>query len=188
MAADFQTARETKAGTLTVRSARMEELDEILAFYYRLIDDLDGKAESPRWEKGVWPSREMLAGGIEAGTLYVGVLDGRVVGGMMLDHERPEGYDEAPWNVDAPVGAAMTAHLVAVSTSCQGNGVGSALMQAAADICRNAGAPAVRLDVIDGNRPAARLYERVGFQHIATTRLFYEDTGWENFDLYELAL
>lgn len=179
---------ETKAGTLTVRNARPEELDEIQSFYYQLIDDLEGKAESPRWEKDVWPTREMLENGIAERALYVGVLDGSIVGAMLLDHERPEGYDTAPWLVDAAEGEAMTAHLVATATSHQGCGVGSALMRAAAEFCREQGAKALRLDVIEGNAPAARLYERVGFQHIAAVRLFYEDTGWENFDLYELPL
>lgn len=179
---------QTQAGVLSVRAALPEELDEILGFYYQLIDDLEGKAESPRWEKDVWPSRDMLAKAIDAGTLFVGLLQGAVVGGMILDHERPDGYDTAPWQVKADEGEAMTAHLVAVSTTCQGSGIGSALMTAAAKLCREAGAKALRLDVIEGNRPAARLYEKVGFVHIAAVRLFYEDTGWENFDLYELPL
>ena len=147
---------QTQAGVLSVRAALPEELDEILGFYYQLIDDLEGKAESPRWEKDVWPSRDMLAKAIDAGTLFVGLLQGAVVGGMILDHERPDGYDTAPWQVKADEGEAMTAHLVAVSTACQGGGVGSALMTAAAKLCREAGAKALRLDVIEGNRPAAR--------------------------------
>lgn len=105
---------QTRAGVLSVRAALPEELDEILGFYYQLIDDLEGKAESPRWEKDVWPSREMLAKAIDAGTLFVGLLQDAVVGGMILDHERPDGYDTAPWQVKADESEAMTAHLVAV--------------------------------------------------------------------------
>lgn len=179
---------QTRAGVLSVRAALPEELDEILGFYYQLIDDLEGKSESPRWEKDVWPSREMLADAISEGTLFVGLLQDEIVGGVILNHECPDGYDTAPWRVAANESEAMTAHLVAVSTACQGSGVGRALMTAAAELCRNAGAKALRLDVIEGNRPAARLYEKVGFVHIAAVRLFYEDTGWENFDLYELPL
>lgn len=174
--------------TLTIRPATPDDLDATLAFYYQLIDDLDGKKESPRWEKDVWPSRPMLEEDIAAGSLHIALLDGEVVGGMVLDHARPDGYDTAPWNVPAGEGEAMVAHLVAVSARHQGKGIGTTLMRAAADICRDAGARALRLDVIDGNAPAARLYERVGFQHISHVQLYYEDTGWDDFDLYELEL
>lgn len=174
--------------TLTIRPATPDDLDATLAFYYQLIDDLDGKKESPRWEKDVWPSRPMLEADIAAGSLHIALLDGEVVGGMVLDHARPDGYDAAPWNVPADEDEAMVAHLVAVSARHQGKGIGTTLMRTAADICRDAGARALRLDVIDGNAPAARLYERVGFQHISHVQLYYEDTGWDDFDLYELEL
>jgi ribosomal protein S18 acetylase RimI-like enzyme len=46
----------------------------------------------------------------------------------------------------------------------------------------------IRLDVLNGNRNAERLYRSMGFQYVHTLPMFYEDTGWTNFDLYEYLL
>lgn len=47
---------------------------------------------------------------------------------------------------------------------------------------------AIRLDVLNGNMPALKLYESMGFEHRRTTQMFYEDTGWTDYLLYELVL
>ena len=44
---------------------------------------------------------------------------------------------------------------------------------------------AVRLDVLKGNVPAERLYKGMGFHYVSTVKLFYEDTGRVDFELYE---
>ena len=46
----------------------------------------------------------------------------------------------------------------------------------------------MRLDVLEGNVPAERLYEGFGFRYLATMPMFYEDTGWTNYELYEYPL
>lgn len=53
---------------------------------------------------------------------------------------------------------------------------------------RETGQKAIRLDVIEDNLPAEKLYRKLGFQYITSHRLFYEDTGWYEFHLYEYRL
>lgn len=36
-----------------------------------------------------------------------------------------------------------------------------------------------------GNLPAEKLYEGFGFKCIATISMYYEDTDWTDFELYE---
>ena len=43
----------------------------------------------------------------------------------------------------------------------------------------------IRLDVIKGNLPAERLYEGLGFRKLHSLQMFYENTGWMEFALYE---
>ena len=45
-----------------------------------------------------------------------------------------------------------------------------------------------RLDVLEGNTPAERLYTGFGFRYMATLKMYYEDTGWTNFMLYEYVI
>lgn len=60
------------------------------------------------------------------------------------------------------------------------------MVQYAIDTAAENGGKALRLDVLKGNLPANRLYESFGFQKLYTLNLFYPDTGWTDFELYEL--
>ena len=53
---------------------------------------------------------------------------------------------------------------IAVSASARGRGIGTALLQEAETIARENGFDKVRLDVIDSNLGAQRLYQRLGYQ------------------------
>jgi GNAT superfamily N-acetyltransferase len=55
-----------------------------------------------------------------------------------------------------------------VADGARGRGVGSALLDAIKAKARDLGCPRVRLDVVDTNRAARRLYERSGFRPMAT--------------------
>lgn len=58
---------------------------------------------------------------------------------------------------------------IAVSAAVRGQGIGTRLLQAIEDHARVAGKSSVRLDVIDTNSGARRLYERFGFEAGPTT-------------------
>ncbi len=47
---------------------------------------------------------------------------------------------------------------------------------------------AIRLDVLKGNLPAEKLYSGLGFRYLHTLNMFYEDTGWTDYELYEYTL
>ncbi len=60
---------------------------------------------------------------------------------------------------------------IAVHPSCRGGGIGTKLLEAVFDYARENGFDSVRLDVIDTNPGARRLYERMGF--VATETKHY---------------
>ena len=43
-------------------------------------------------------------------------------------------------------------------------------------------------EVLGGNVPAERLYTGQGFTCRGTVRMFYDDTGWTDYGLYEYLL
>jgi len=53
---------------------------------------------------------------------------------------------------------------IAVSSECRGRGVGTQLFEGLVDYARAHSYKAIRLDVIDTNPDARRLYERIGFE------------------------
>ena len=62
------------------------------------------------------------------------------------------------------------------------------MVKKALDMARENGRAAVRLDVLEDNLPAKRLYEGMGFRYTGHVKLFYEDTGITDFLLYEFAI
>ncbi len=82
----------------------------------------------------------------------------------------------------------MVIHALGVHSDHQGRGYAKALVQYALDIAGKRGMKSVRLDVIEGNLPAEKLYSCFGFRFMDIQQMFYEDTGWTNFMLYERLL
>lgn len=79
-------------------------------------------------------------------------------------------------------------HALGVHSDFYGKGYAKAMVQKAIDIAKETGMKAIRLDVLGGNIPAERLYQGFGFRYMATLKMYYEDTGWTDFKLYEYVL
>lgn len=62
---------------------------------------------------------------------------------------------------------------IAVQAERRGEGVGSLLLSAIVAVAHDHGMPTVRLDVIDTNPGAERLYRRFGFSAVRTERVPY---------------
>lgn len=171
-----------------VRQAAEADLDAV----ERLYDELNGYLEThvnyPGWKKGVYPVRADAQEGLDAGELYVAERGGEVVGTMICLHRQGEVYRSVQWAVeyDVPV---MVMHVVAVHPRAFGSGVGEALMAHAQQLAREQGLRAIRLDTYEKNLPAARLYERCGFQRRGRVDLGLEETtGLKWFFAYEKVL
>jgi ribosomal protein S18 acetylase RimI-like enzyme len=72
---------------------------------------------------------------------------------------------------------------LAVDTAMRGQGIGTRLLQAVFDFAQERDMPAVRLDVVDTNPGARRLYERLGFVAVRTRRcpLLFRQMGFSAF-------
>ena len=173
---------------LAIRAARADEFEAVRGFYHRLIDMMEGSEFHPRWEKGVYPSDAFMRSSIERGELYLGLLGGDIAAAMAINGEGAEGYGGAPWSVRAADGEFSVIHALGVLPSYHGRGFARELVAAAKGVARGLGHKALRLDVLNGNLPAVRLYESEGFRFVSRVALFYEDTGLTDFLLYEYAL
>lgn len=173
---------------LDIRAARAGEFAAVRGFYHELIDMMEGSEFHPRWEKYVYPSDDFLRSSIERGELYVGMLGEEIAAAMVINGEGADGYDGAPWSVRAADGEFSVIHALGVLPPHHGRGFARELVRAAIDKTRAKGMKALRLDVLNGNLPAVRLYESEEFRLVSRVKLFYEDTGLTDFLLYEYAL
>lgn len=163
---------------LRCRQAVPEDLEAVVALYDGIIDLFQAQTGTLAWRKGVYPTEADFQGSIQAGTLYVGELEGRLAAGMIITQGTDKSYGDPPWRVDAADCETAVIHTLGVSPAFAGRGVGL-------EMAREKGWKALRLDVLEGNAPALRLYERAGFQYIASKKIWYESTGLATFLLYE---
>ena len=94
------------------------------------------------------PQAHILAPG---GRILFAVLDGQCVGCCALVPGGDGEYEVAK---------------MAVTASCQGNGIGRKLLQAVVDTARSMGARRLHLETNHALAPAIRLYESIGFRHV----------------------
>lgn len=173
---------------LHIQRAEPADTPRVIAFYDDVIDAMHGATYKPGWQKDVYPTRADLADAVSAGTVYAGILDGAIAASMVVNGAHNPGYENIAWQVNATPAQLRVIHLLAVHPNHAGKGFGKQMVRHALTLARQAGCLAVRLDVLKGNNPANRLYESTGFSYKGTVQLFYEDTGWTDFLMYEHVL
>ncbi len=193
---------------MDIVKATPRQFAAVRAFYFAVIDGLADVEYGPGWEKDIYPAPEYLADAIGAGELYIGVdagdagegvagksgedgeggEGGEIIAAMVLNHHCNEAYRGFSWPTQVAPDEVMVIHTLAVLPQHTGKGYAKQLVRFAIEKARAAGQKAIRLDVLAGNVPAERLYPALGFVYLGTIPMFYEDTGWTDYELYELRL
>lgn len=149
---------------------------------------MQGSAYLPGWEKGIYPSDAFLKESLKSGELSALFVDDTIAAAMVLNHKCNEGYFEIDWKVPDDSSNILFVHALGVMPDYQRQGLAKIMVQEAIRAAKAAGQAAIRLDVLNGNIPARKLYESFGFEYRGTVKMFYEDTGWTDYLLYELVL
>ena len=172
----------------TIRLARADEFDAVRLFYYDIIDYLETAPYSPGWKKDIYPSREDLCDAIDKCELWVYETHGRIASAMILNSERADGYERLEDESGISGSDALLIHTLAVLPDFQRRGIASAMVNHAISVARDRGCKAVRLDVLDGNVPAELIYPKLGFEYMYTMSIFYPDTGWADYKIYQFGI
>ncbi len=170
---------------MTISRAEIKEYDAVRLFYHSLIDGLKDSQCLVGWKKDIYPSPSFLMDSISGNELFLCRDDDEIVAAMVLNHRCNEEYKKYRWENETDNSELLVIHALGVHPAHSGKGYAKALVQEAIDIARETGMKAIRLDVLEGNYPAEKLYAGFGFQYKTTLQMFYEDTGWKNFRLYE---
>ena len=173
---------------LIVRKAEKGDFERVMDFYRSMTVRMKEKGFVITWVKDVHPSPAFVKEAIEEGSLYMGLLEGRVVSAMVLNHSHAPQYDKVRWALDLKDRDFFVIHALGVDPDVAGKGIGSGMIREAVRSAREKGAGALRLDVLNTNEPAEKLYLRNGFQYRGEAELFYENTGRRIFRMYELVL
>ena len=173
---------------LTIRKAVEGDVPAICELYDHIIDLYQWQVNKPGWKKGVYPIEADFRAALERDAMYVGELDGRLAAGMVVRQGMDEGYRGGAWLVDVEDSQVAVIHTLGVHPELARGGLGLEMVRGAIQAAREKGCKTVRLDDLDGNPAAERLYQKAGFSYAGDMQIFYEDTGLADFHLYEYVL
>lgn len=159
-------------------------LESVTELYRCVIGHLEENINFPKWS-AAHPSDLSIAAAVSSGEQYVCLENGKVLGTVVLS-ENPEGdYSAGDWSRNLKEGEYLVIHALAVSPVCEHRGVGGFMVEECAALAAKAGYRAVRLDVVPGNIPAVRLYQKHGFAYAGTKDLNRNIEDIPFFELYE---
>ncbi len=173
---------------VNIRTAEKSEYDRVRLFYYSLIDEMAKLPYGAGWIKDVYPSREMIMDCVEAGECYIAEENGAVCGAMVINHSFNESYREFDWPTKAEDDEITVIHALGVHPRYMGKGIASQMVRFVINKAAKEGQKVIRLDVLKGNLPAEKLYSQLGFKYLHTLKMYYEDTGLTDYELYEYPL
>lgn len=172
----------------TMTRATTADFDAIWQLYKDVCENQKNDQYGPDWTLGVYPTTSDIKTHLEAEELYVLWEDEVALAAMaVVPHEDPE-YVNVPWPTRCLPDEVAVIHLIAVHPQARGRGLGLQMVQQAIRLAREEGKRVIHLDVIPGNLAASRIYLQAGFGLVGTFKIFYEDTGLADFEMYECVL
>lgn len=174
-----------KGRIMIIRLGEEKDIDEIEKLYNELNDYLEKNINYPVWKKGVYPIREDAIKGIKENSLYVVIIDDKIVGSVILSHEPEKAYLNAKWKRDLSYENIIVLYTFVGHPKYFGRGIGKALIEFAEKYGVETNVNSLRLDVYEKNTPAIHLYEKCGFNYIDKVDLGLGEYGLKWFALYE---
>ena len=170
------------------QKAHINDFERIKSFYWDLIDGMQDQNDVIGWKKGIYPTDEFLRESLLRGELFTLEEDGQLYACAILNSESNEGYAGIPWSLNCRDDEVLIPHALGVWPAQQGKGVGQRAVEEILQYAIANGKKAVRLDILGQNAAAEKLYTKCGFQFVQAKTMFYEDTGWTEFKMYEFNL
>lgn len=174
---------------LEVRKATIDDMDAVMDFYTKMIDEMQGTDFDIQWKHDEHPTHAFLRESVERGYMMLGIADdGCIASALVVDHTRAPGYEAAPWQVNAPLEQLGIVHAVATRPAYHGRGFARKLMQGAIEAARADGLKALQLDTFVDNVRSHGLYDSIGFINHGPWPVYYDDLGTVDLDLFEYVL
>ena len=168
---------------MIIRKCTTDEIIPLGVFYDNIVLYLDGHINYPKWMYKEYPTENSVRTQTEASSQYI-CLDGdKIVGAFVLNTDPQGNYQKGNWKKNIPDGQYMILHTLAIAPELQGKGLGSEVVNFCIDTAKEDGYKALRVDIVPGNIPAKKLYEKHGFKYIGDYDL---DRGYEYIPLFSL--
>ncbi len=168
--------------------AKVEEIAEIFDFYKNVVAYMNEKGPRIGWNIDRYPDRTFVEQKVREGEMFLYRKNGVIAGAAVINHDVNPEYDDIDWNVKAPKEKLATIHALAISPSRRGRGESDAFLKSIEAYCKSEGDMAIHFDVIEGNDPALKLYQRNGYTEVCVIKMYYEVVGTRSFYMMEKVL
>lgn len=158
---------------MKIRVATVQELVKICVFYKQVCLDQKSDEYSPDWHWGIYPSEIDLKQKLENATVIIAIDNDKVISAGVLTKGEDPNYLHVNWDHDN----AIVLHLFAVAKTSRGQGLAQKMLSAFDDYAKEHDYRAIHLDVMKGNVPAEKLYQKHGYQFVEEATIHYEDDG-----------
>ncbi len=171
-----------------MRQCEIADLPRILDFYQLVCEETADMPQYGRWIYGLHPTEAMIEGYVTQGMMYCVENGQEIIAAVAVTPFQTEEYHGADWQVALEDDEVAVVHILAVNPRMQKRGFARSIMMEVIDSAKDKGFKAVRLDALDCNVPAHRLYESLGFQKRDVCNWHASNTGWIDFYLFECLL
>lgn len=168
--------------------ATEKDFAPLTQFYRHAVENTEDMGRYARWVYGRHPTDEMILGYIKSGNMYFIREEGAVAAAVAVVPYQGVEYHDAAWDLEVKDDEVSVVHILCVAPEFQGRGLAGKLMRRVAELSRQSGKKAIRLDAMACNIPARHLYESLGFVCADRKRWHTDNAGWTDFLLYELRL
>lgn len=170
---------------MNIRQAKAEDFDELRTFYIRMNEVINVRNNDFNPDNAVFPSDEMIRNAIANDEQFVGIEDGIIVAGAIVNNECEDAYFSVDWKVAAGRDEFWVLHALRVAPEYEGRGFAKQMLAHLIELAPKRGRKAIRLDVLEGYA-VERLYYPFGFEYIDTVEILYDDIGYpKRFRLFE---
>ncbi len=125
-----------------------------------------------QWQDG-YPNAEVIEGDIKKGISYVALLEGKIVGTVVLSFEPEESYLNVIGGCWKKEGSYGTIHRIAVNGLFRGTGLSAFIMEKAERLCAEKGVYILRTDTHKDNTAMNKMLTGRGFEYCGIIQLCY---------------
>ncbi len=133
---------------IKIKPAENGEAEKIYHFYEDICRGLEGAQYSPLWQIGLYPCIEDIKNHIKNKDMYISIIDSRIAGALATVNH----------------GDYSSLHLFAVHSDFRNQNLGGMMMNKLFEIAKERSNSKIILDVVKGNLPAEKLYQKTGFK------------------------
>lgn len=157
---------------IKIKPAENGEAEKIYHFYEDICRGLEGAQYSPLWQIGLYPCIEDIKNHIKNKDLYISIIDSRIAGALATVNH----------------GDYSSLHLFAVHSDFRNQNLGGMMLNKLFEIAKERSNSKIVLDVVKGNLPAEKLYQKTGFKYIGEKTEFIERIGKVDLNIYEYSI